>query len=356
MTPTLPLIFDGHNDLLSKLHAAGGPAAVPGAITGCNGAIDLPKARAGGFAGGFFAAWVPSPEDVPLAELFALMQAPPYDIPLPAPVDQATALATVLAQSNLLSELENLGALAICRTTTEIRAALDRDQLAAIFHLEGADAIDPDFEALDTLHDLGLRSLGPVWSRPTIYAHGVPFRFPSTPDTGPGLTDHGRRLVAACDARRIMLDLSHLNEAGFWDVVRLSTQPLVATHSNPHALCRHSRNLTDRQLDVIAERDGLVGLNFAVSFLREDGRKIADTPVEQMLRHLDYLIEKLGENHVGLGSDYDGAVVPDALSDVSKLPVLRQAMRDHGYGDALLTKLCHGNWIALLDRVWDAAA
>ncbi|MEM8823207.1 MAG: dipeptidase [Pseudomonadota bacterium] len=349
---TDPYIFDGHNDLMSKLHAAGGRPALQGVFDGRGGAIDLPKAVQGGFGGGFFACWVPSSDDQPMEELFALMRQPSYDIPLPTPMPQQQALDVVLTQAALLFDLEHRGALHVCRSTADIRDARAAGKLAAILHMEGAEAIDPDFHALDVLYAAGLRSLGPVWSRPTIYGHGVPFRFPSGPDTGPGLTPEGIRLIQACDARRIMFDLSHLNEAGFWDVAKHSTRSLVATHSNPHALCHHARNLTDRQLDAIAESDGLVGLNFAVSFLREDGRKIADTPLEQMLRHLDYLINRLGEDRVGLGSDYDGAVVPEALSDISKLPVLRQAMRDHGYGEALMTKICHGNWLALLDRVW----
>ncbi|MEY8840506.1 dipeptidase, partial [Cribrihabitans sp. XS_ASV171] len=119
-------------------------------------------------------------------------------------------------------------------------------RMAAIFHIEGAEAIDPDLHMLDVFHAAGLRSLGPVWSRPTLYGHGVPFRFPSGPDTGAGLTDLGLRLVRRCNELGIMLDLSHLNEAGFWDVARQSSAPLVASHSNAHAICPHSRNLTDR--------------------------------------------------------------------------------------------------------------
>jgi membrane dipeptidase len=130
---------------------------------------------------------------------------------------------------------------------------------------------------LDLLYAAGLRSLGIVWSRPNAFGHGVPFKFPSSPDTGPGLTEAGRELVRACNERRILIDLSHLNEKGFWDVAGLSTAPLVATHSNAHSVCPHARNLTDRQLDAIRESGGMVGLNFATAFLRPDGSMNADT-------------------------------------------------------------------------------
>jgi membrane dipeptidase len=352
MTDAAPRVFDGHNDLLSRLGDEETEAALRIAAGGGRGAIDLPRAAAGGFAGGFFACYVPSPEGMTLAEMMDLMTRPAYDLPLPDPVSAADALPVVLRQMALLFAMERRGMLSLCRTVGEIRAAMAAGRMAAILHLEGAEAIDPDLHALEVLHRAGLRSVGPVWSRDTIFGHGVPFRFPSSPDTGPGLTEAGLRLVRACDEMGIMLDLSHLNEAGFWDVARHSRRPLVATHSNAHAICPHSRNLTDRQLDAIAGSDGMVGLNFAVSFLRPDGRKVADTPVEVMLRHLDHLIDRLGEDRVGLGSDYDGAVVPRELDHVGKLPVLRRAMRDHGYGEALIAKLCHGNWLRVLEKSW----
>src|SRR5919202_1128991 len=127
-----------------------------------------------------------------------------------------------------------------------------------------------ELDALEVFYQAGLRSLGPVWSRPTAFGHGVPFAFPRSPDTGAGLTDAGKELVRACNRLGIMIDLSHLNEQGFWDVAGLSDAPLVATHSNAHALCPSTRNLTDEQLGAIAGSGGLVGVNFAVSFLRED--------------------------------------------------------------------------------------
>lgn len=345
-----PVIFDGHNDVLLKLYRAGGMTAAEQFLTGRDGAIDRPKARIGGFAGGFFAVYVPSPVD--LDAKFEEMTKAQYALPLPEMIPQADAMQVVMAQAAILFDLERQGALTVCRTVADIRAALSVGQIAAIFHIEGAEAIDADLHALDVLYQAGLRSLGPVWSRETIFGHGVPFHFPSSPNTGPGLTDVGKRLVRRCDDLGIMIDLSHLNEAGFWDVARLSTKPLVATHSNAHAICPHSRNLTDDQLAAIRDSDGMVGLNFAVAFLREDGRMLADVPLEQMLRHLDHLIEHLGENRVGLGSDYDGAVVPEGVTTIADLPNLKQAMANHGYSPALMTKLCHGNWLRVLEKTW----
>lgn len=155
-----------------------------------------------------------------------------------------------------------------------------------------------------------------------------------------------------CNELRIVIDLSHLNEAGFNDVAELSDAPLIATHSNAHVLTASSRNLTDRQLAMIRESDGMVGVNFAVGFLAEDGRKADDIGFDPILRHLDYLIDRLGEDRVGFGSDFDGATVPAALGDVAGLVGLRGAMRKHGYDEGLMVKLCHENWLGALERTW----
>ena len=187
-------------------------------------------------------------------------------------------------------ERESQGRVRICRDVGDIQESLDHGALAAVLHLEGAEAIDANFELLDVLYAAGLRSIGPLWSRPNAFGHGVPFLCPSSPDTGPGLTALGKELVAACNRLKILVDLSHLNERGFWDVAAISNAPLVATHSNAHALSPHARNLTDKQLAAIGETGGLVGINFATSFLRSDGRADADTPAELVIDHLEHVL------------------------------------------------------------------
>ncbi len=349
-----PLIFDGHNDVLLKLFLAGGRKAVPSFASGRDGHIDLPRAKAGGFGGGFFAIFVRSPTDID--EKMAEMTKPQYDLPLPAAIPAIDALPTVLEQAALLIQMQDAGYVRICRSADDIRQSLADGRMAAIMHLEGAEPIDADFYALDVLYAAGLRSIGPVWSRPTIFAEGVPFRYPSDGDIGGGLTDKGRELVQRCNAMGIMIDLSHLNEAGFWDVAAISDAPLVATHSNAHAICPHARNLTDKQLGAIAESDGMVGLNFAAAFLRPDGQMKPDVPLETMLDHIDHLIKHLGEDRVGFGSDFDGALVPEKIGDAAGLDHLRDAMRARGYSETLLRKLCHENWLRVLDLTWGKQA
>ncbi len=348
MPPTEPAILDGHNDALLKLYRRNIANPEQLFIDGYDGHLDMPKARAGGFAGGFFAIFVPPGETGDMSA----MANPEYDLPLPPEIPFQAAQPVALSQAGILLKLQAEGALKVCRTATEIAACIESGTIAAIMHMEGAEAIDPGFRALEVFHAAGLRSLGPVWSRPTIFASGVPFRYPSTGDTGPGLSDAGLELVRACDAMRIMIDLSHLNEAGFWNVAETSSRPLVATHSNAHALTPHARNLTDRQLAAIRDSDGMVGLNFATAFLRPDGQMKPETTLENVMRHLDHLIEHLGEDRVGFGSDFDGAMIPRPIADVAGLPALREAMRAHGVDDALMRKLAHGNWLRVLRLTW----
>lgn len=352
--PTLVPVFDGHNDVLLRLHKRGKGDPVAAFFDGEEKAqLDLPRAQAGGFAGGMFAIFVPS-GDLGLNALSMDTGADTYDVPLPPMVETTSAQHAVLAMAALLFRIEraSAGRVRVCRSVADIRAAMAAGAIAPVLHIEGAEAIDREFQMLDVLHAAGLRSLGPVWSRPTIFAHGVPFRFPSSPDIGPGLTDLGRELVRRCNALKIMLDLSHLNEQGFWDIAKLSDAPLVATHSNAHAICPHSRNLTDKQLAAIKVSGGMVGVNFAVSFLRADGRRNPDTPLSVVVDHIEHLITHLGEDHVGIGSDFDGAAIPVDIDSAAGLPNLINAMRARGYGEALITKICSGNWLRVLERTW----
>ena len=347
-------VFDGHNDVLLRLiHAKAAPERA--FLDGDNvGHLDLPRMKQGGMVGGFFAVYCPSP-DLGI-DVDALMTRREYDVPLPHPLELAPSQQNTLLMASLLFRIERAsdGRVKVCRSAADIRRCIDQGVLAAILHIEGAEAIDPELHMLDVLYESGLRSIGPVWSRPNIFGHGVPFRYPSTPDTGPGLTDHGRALVKACNRLKVMIDLSHLNEKGFWDVAKLSDAPLVATHSNAYALCNHSRNLTDRQLAAIRESRGMVGVNFATAFIRPDGQRSEQTPLEQLVRHVDYLIEHVGIDGVGLGSDFDGTTVPVEIGDARGLPRLVEAMRRHGYDDATLRKICCDNWVDILERVWGA--
>ena len=351
---TIP-VFDGHNDTLLNLHLPDRGEGRSFFERSDLGHIDLIRAREGGFGGGFFACYTPNPEDDGWTEESALMGTENgYEVSRAPSLDPeyARGFADGLVKDLYRLEEESDGALQVVRTADELEGCLRNGIVAAILHFEGAENLGPTPRALETYYEAGLRSLGIVWSRPNAYAEGVPFRFPSSPDTGSGLTGAGRKLVRECNRLGVLIDLSHLNERGFWEVAELSEAPLVATHSNAHALCPASRNLTDRQLDAIRDSDGMVGVNFAVGFLRGDDGESEDTPLETVVGQIDYLVERTGIDRVGFGSDFDGAKVPEGIGDVSGLPNVLAALRAAGYDEASLSKLAHENWVRVLRATW----
>jgi len=343
-------VFDGHNDVLMRLWETAGKGGDPiaefrdGIATGH---IDGPRAQAGGLVGGLCAIFVPSRQG-PRPNF----EQGRYVSPLAEPLDQPAALAAAVAMAGIARRLDRERAWRLCTSTAAIRQAIADGVFAAVLHMEGCEPIDPDLYALDFFYAAGLRSLGPVWSRTNVFGHGVPFAYPSSPDTGPGLTEAGVRLVKTCNRLGIMIDLSHITEQGFWDVAKTSEMPLVATHSNVHAITPVTRNLTDRQLAAIRETGGMVGLNYATSFLRPDGQENAATPLTDMVRHVDHLVEHLGIDGVGLGSDYDGATIPSEIGDAAGQQALVGALRQAGYGEAELIKLCRDNWLRVLATTW----
>ncbi|MBB3313904.1 membrane dipeptidase [Rhizobium sp. BK196] len=347
----MQLVFDGHNDVLLRLwsHAKDGSDPVAEFADGTTaGHIDAPRSKAGGLAGGLCAIYIPS-GDLVFADPDANGH---YATPLAAPLDPLPSLAIATEMAAIALRLDRAGAWRLCRSVQDIRKAMASGVFAAVMHMEGCEAIGADLAALDVFYAAGLRSLGPVWSRHNIFGHGVPFAFPSSPDTAPGLTEAGFALVRECNRLGILIDLAHITEKGFWDVAETSDQPLVASHSNAHALTPVARNLTDRQLDAIRERRGLVGVNYATAMLRPDGRSDADTPLSDMICHIDYLVNRVGIDCVALGSDFDGATIPEEIGDASGNQRLIAALRQAGYGAEDLTKIASENWLRILASAW----
>lgn len=349
----IPVII-GHQDTLLSLYLPERGCGRDFFERSTIGHLDLPRAQEGGIAGGFFAVFVPNPASSAPSDARVVRTANGYTVRLAESLEYDYALRTATAMVALLFRLEDRsqGQLKVVRDVADLIHCLQTGVHAAILHFEGAEAIDADLNALEVFYRAGLRSLGPVWSRPNMFAYGVPFQYPVSPDTGPGLTDAGKELVKACNRLGIMLDLSHLNEKGFWDVAQLSTAPLVATHSNVHVLCSTTRNLTDKQLDAIKESGGLVGLNFGVNDVRTDGMHDADTPLVMLVRHIDYLVGRLGIDGVALGTDFDGTTIPTEIGDATGMPKLIEALRAHGYNEATLYKLGHENWLRVLSKTW----
>ena len=349
-------IFDGHNDALQSIYLPKDGKARPFFERTDQGHTDLPRMREGGYAGGFFAVFVPSgntDDGFPGAE--PGMGAAKYNLPLPMALEMTRAQTVTMKGMSALFQLEarSEGQIKVIRTAAEIVESLRRQVIGMVLHFEGAEAIDRELNALHVFYQAGLRSLGLAWSRPNDFANGVPFRFPHSPDTGPGLSDAGRELVKTCNFLGILVDLAHINEKGFWDTAAITAAPLVVTHAGAHALCPSTRNLTDKQLDAVGESGGVIGINFHVGFLREDGLLDASsTPVSRIADHIDYVARRIGIEHVALGSDFDGAIMPTELGDVAGMPRLVKCLRDRGYDPPALRKVTHENWIRVLEKSW----
>ncbi len=337
-------VFDGHNDALTREDHDSLVAGRAG------GHLDLPRMRAGGVRGGIFAIFTESEggREEPIARQDGVIE-----FPYPAPPEHAKAAAHAASVAGRLLALERDGHVRIPRAIGDLDAARDDDgPPLAVLHLEGAEAIDPDLEALDLWYAAGLRSLGLVWSRANAFGHGVPFISPSSPDLGPGLTDAGRALARRCAELGIMIDVSHLNEAGFWDLAQLELGPVVATHSAAHALCAGSRNLTDGQLDAIGASGGVVGIVFACPFLRPDFADDADTPLELIAAHARYVADRIGVEHVALGSDFDGATIPADVGDVAGMPKVLDALRQAGFDERDIDAIAWANWRRVMGAWW----
>ncbi len=344
-------VFDGHNDTIQHIREGNRSFFRQNA----KGHLDLPRASAGGMIGGCFAIWCPDPED-DAAEIARADFSPSEKKKFPSPpldfswaynhaVDQLDRLYRIVGDSD--------GEVAIVRTANDIRYNMGSNIFSIEIHLEGADAIDDDLDTLEWLYMAGLRSLGIVWSRPNNFGTGVPIKRTGSPDIGPGLTDLGKQLVRTCNQMGIMVDVSHLNEAGFWDVARATDRPIVATHSNANALAPAVRNLTDKQLDAIGESNGLVGINYHCGFLRKDGYSSpADTSLSLIADHLVYIADRNGIDGVALGSDFDGAAMPGDLQNAAGLPRLMDELRNRGFDDDSLRKIGYENWLRVFDATW----
>jgi len=349
-------IIDGHNDTLTKLFDPQAGQKYSFFEKNDSGQLDLPRTRDSGMAAGFFSIFTPPPETSPERDQTygARIFENGYDVRPRSAIDPryAGAFTDSIWEYTERLEEESQGQIQIVRSFGNLKTCLSNRRLAMIMHIEGAEAIDENLRNLEKYYDKGLRSLGLVWSRPNLFGEGIPFRYPSTPDTGPGLTSAGRKLVGACNEMGIMIDLAHINERGFKDTIKLSQRPLVVTHIAVHALCPSSRNITDYEIDAIADSGGVIGIFFEPINIKlkitPNSGFVNDVPLADVVNHFEYIIHRVGFDHVAIGSDFDGADMPQELKDVSYLPNLIKAFSERGYSKSDIEKIAYGNWLRVL--------
>ena len=237
----------------------------------------------------------------------------------------------------------NSDRLRLCRTRSDLSAAQAEGKAAAFLTVEGADLL-PDETALDRAWQAGVRLVTLTWNHRNRY--GCSARL----DQSEGLTAAGRAFVRACESQKVILDASHLSDAGFYDLLRTAQRPFVASHSNSRAVCPAFRNLTDEMFHEIVDMGGVVGINLCPAFLHSDGDRTG-ADIEDIVRHIEHFLELGGENTICMGADWDGIdTLPRGVESVASVPLIREALAARGYDDALLDRIFYDNLAGFVYR------
>lgn len=232
----------------------------------------------------------------------------------------------------------------IATKAADVRRAKSEGKVACILSMEDAAQLEGDIDALLPLQLLGLKAIGLVWGPQNEVGIGVT----GVPVLDRKLTRFGRELVDEMNRLKLLVDVAHINEAGFWDVMEHSTGPVINSHANARAVVDHPRNMTDSQIKAIADSGGVIHVVFA--YLRSDERQPG---VEDVLDHIDHICNLVGPEYVGIGSDYDALPdrPPDGLEDVSSFANITRGLVARGYADNDIVRILGGNFLRVLESV-----
>ncbi len=347
-------VFDGHNDTLLELTFLKSDPISAFIEGNDHHDLDMIKMRNGHFIGGLFALFTPPhPDSIEAAENYGLtIRDDGYVMTMHSALDQQYAEQKTRELIKLARNIEKATdrSLRIVYSASDIRQAMDCSAISALLHIEGAACIKEDLSNLESFYDLGVRSVGPVWSRPNAFGTGVRFEAPHSPDTGPGLTEAGKNLIRTCNELGILVDLAHINLQGFWDAASISNKPLVVSHSGVYSICPSTRNVTDEQIDAVANSSGLIGIILEPINTRPDYKPNEDTPLSVLVDHIEYIKNRVGIDHVAIGSDFDGAQMYKDLQSAAELQNLCNAMQEHGFSDAEIEKVAYKNWLRVIEE------
>jgi membrane dipeptidase len=239
-------------------------------------------------------------------------------------------------------ESESCSSFVPVMSSNEILDAQREGKVGGLLSIEGADVIEGRIELLRVFYRLGVRMVGLVHSLRNQLADGVTDR-----RTGGGLSELGAQVMEELNSLGMIIDVSHINDEGFWDVLDLSKHSVIASHSNSRTVCNHPRNMTDEMILALAENGGVMGMNFAPSFVHPE-----KATLQGVIDHIDHIVELVGPDHVGLGSDFDGIPsTPVGLEDVTKMPKITQELVKREYSETDINKLLGGNHLRLIKRV-----
>ena len=243
----------------------------------------------------------------------------------------------------------------IVRKYEDVKEAMDSDRFAIVIGSEGLSYIGTNINLINALYLLGVRHATLTWNEENELATGAK----GNPDRG--LTKFGVEAVKRLEQLGMIVDVSHANDKTFWDICNVATKPFIASHSNCRALCNAPRNLTDEQLKAIKEKGGVVGLNAFADFVADDPR---DRDIENLVSHLDLLVEVIGTDHVGLGFDFDDYLTGETLSffaegdvrtigfeDITKVPNLIDILEKRGYSKEDIDKIKYKNFLRIIQQI-----
>jgi len=315
------IICDGHCDTITALEHGGRPLGE----RSNQGHIDLPRLLEGGVTAQVFAIWIDG-----------------VHYPTQA------ARHTLYLLDRFFGELEpNAERMLLATRAADIRRAKAEGKVAAILGLEGGEALEGDLSMLRNYFRLGVRLLTITWNRRNALADGL-----NDVRSGGGLTTLGVEAVQEMNRLGMLVDIAHLAPAGVRDVLEVSKKPIIASHANARAVYDHPRNMTDEQAKGIAAEGGLIGVTFVPHFVGG-----AKTSLERLLDHIEYLLKVAGEDHVGLGSDYDGFGFGDPagqfhdLPDVTHLPRLTEGMLRRKIPERVVEKVLGANFLRVFEEV-----
>ena len=332
-----------------------------------DGHVDIPRMREGGMNAIFFSIWIDGRTMGPPAVQKAL--------------DQIDAV-----HENVRKYSKDL---VFCRTAAEVRDAHKQGKIAALIGVEGGHMIGNDIHVLRIFGDLGVRYM--------TLSHFYNDEWADSSTDKPvhnGLTDFGKGIVREMNRQGIMVDISHVSDKTFYDALEVSKAPLMASHSSCRALCNHVRDMSDDMIKALAAKGGVIQINYEKSFIDQAykdasdklsggvvamfdqlkkacgddqecfGRKMAEQEKqatsegklprvswERIVDHIDHVVKLVGPDHVGLGSDFDGASMPEGMEDCSKLPKITEALLRKGYSEEDIRKILGGNTLRVMEQV-----
>ncbi|GAC1446464.1 MAG: dipeptidase [Pyrinomonadaceae bacterium] len=336
-----------------------------------DGHLDAVRMREGGLTAQFFAIWV-EPNYYGTGGRTAIERADKQ-------INAVRALAEKHPETWLLAT-----------NTNDIRRAKREGKLAALLGLEGGYALDEKLENIEKYFRLGVSYMSPVWTVSLSWAGSSGDAIGQTR----GLNEFGRAVIREMNRLGMLIDVSHISDKSFWDIIETSTSPIVATHSNARALCAVSRNLTDEQICAIAKTSGVVNVVFYPAFIesswnelkskvdaeimplleqvlretqgtesqkriakdklreREFARRLPPVPISRLVDHIEHIVKLTGIEHVGIGSDFDGIqATPKNLSSVAELPNLTAELLRRGFGEDDVTNILGGNMLRVLEQM-----